>query len=100
MFWLLGVTVLQVTIDTNTISNNCSTFNNGSNRSDFGSLGFSSGTSGGGIQPIPEPGTLTLGYSVKGAALSHVSLVARTFHLFFSELINFLDSRLEFLLNR
>jgi hypothetical protein len=44
VFWLLGVTVLQVTIDTNTICNNCSTFNNGSNRSDFGSLGgFSSG---------------------------------------------------------
>ena len=75
MFWLLGVTVLQVTIDTNTISNNCSTFNNGSNRSDFGSLGFSSGTSGGGIQPIPEPGSLTL----LGLALGAGVLLLRKF---------------------
>jgi Ice-binding-like len=30
-----------VTMDTNTISNNCATFDNGSGRSDFGSVGFS-----------------------------------------------------------
>jgi hypothetical protein len=47
-----------VTMDTNTISNNCSTFDNGSGRSDFGSAGFSGG--GGSIQAVPEPGTATL----------------------------------------
>ncbi len=49
-----------VTMDTNTISGNCTAQAFGSGRSDSGSLGFSSGSSGGGIQPIPEPGTLTL----------------------------------------
>jgi hypothetical protein len=50
-----------VTMDTNIISDTCSSGGDfGTNRSDFGSLGFSSGTSGLGIQPIPEPGTLTL----------------------------------------
>jgi len=53
-----------VTMDTNTISGTCSaeaarTLGT-TLPSDFGSQGFSSGTSGGGIQPIPEPGTLTL----------------------------------------
>jgi hypothetical protein len=33
-----------VTMDTNIISNNCNTFNNGGSASDFGSLGFSGGT--------------------------------------------------------
>jgi type VI secretion system secreted protein VgrG len=46
-----------VTMDTNTISNNCSTFNNGSGRSDFGSAGFSGGS---GNQAVPEPGTIAL----------------------------------------
>lgn len=53
-----------VTMDTNTISNNCSLTgdNMGSGRSDFGSNGFSgSGTSSnGGGQTVPEPGTLAL----------------------------------------
>lgn len=42
-------------MDTNVVSNTC-TFNNGSGRSDYGSLGFS----GGSIQPVPEPGTVLL----------------------------------------
>ena len=33
-------------MDTNTISGNCSTFNGGTTRSDFGSLGFSGGNGG------------------------------------------------------
>ncbi|MBK5291468.1 MAG: DUF3494 domain-containing protein, partial [Acidobacteriia bacterium] len=46
-----------VTMDTNTISNNCSDggdFN--TNRSDFGSAGFSDGA----IEAIPEPGSVTM----------------------------------------
>jgi hypothetical protein len=46
-----------VTMDTNTISDNCvgaGAFDSG--RTDFGSAGFS----GGGVQAIPEPGTATL----------------------------------------
>ncbi|HYW42592.1 MAG TPA: DUF3494 domain-containing protein [Bryobacteraceae bacterium] len=43
-----------VTMNTNTISNNCATFPG--NSSDSGSAGFS----GGGIQAIPEPGTIAL----------------------------------------
>jgi hypothetical protein len=46
-----------VTLDTNTISNNCvgaGSFDSG--RTDFGSAGFS----GGGVQAIPEPGSATL----------------------------------------
>jgi hypothetical protein len=57
-----------VTMDTNTISNNC-TLNTGSGRSDFGSLGFSGG--GSGVQATPEPGTFTLlgvGFISFGAA--------------------------------
>jgi Ice-binding-like/PEP-CTERM motif len=50
-----------VTMDTNTISDNCTTQAFDSGRSDFGSNGFTSGgTSSGGLQPIPEPGTITL----------------------------------------
>ena len=45
-----------VTMDTNTISGNCSAFDGGSSRSDFGSSGFS----GGDVQAIPEPGTAML----------------------------------------
>ena len=44
-----------VTMDTNTISNDCIAFNNGdTSRSDSGSAGF------GGRQTVPEPGTLVL----------------------------------------
>lgn len=46
-----------VTMDTNTVSNNCSTYNGTSGRSDFGSAGFSGGS---GSQAIPEPGTIAL----------------------------------------
>jgi hypothetical protein len=46
-----------VTMDTNTISNNCSAYNGASGRSDFGSAGFSGGS---GIEAIPEPGTVAL----------------------------------------
>jgi hypothetical protein len=46
-----------VTMDTNTISDTCSVGGDfGSGRSDFGSAGFSAG----GIQAIPEPGTIPL----------------------------------------
>jgi hypothetical protein len=45
-----------VTLDTNVVSNNCSSFDNGSGRSDFGSAGFT----GGGVLAIPEPGTIAL----------------------------------------
>lgn len=51
-----------VTMDTNTISNNC--FGAGdieSGRNDYGSVGFSGfGNSGGGSQTVPEPATLAL----------------------------------------
>jgi hypothetical protein len=46
-----------VTMDTNTISDTCSAGGDyGSGRSDFGSAGFS----GGGVQAIPEPGSVGL----------------------------------------
>jgi type VI secretion system secreted protein VgrG len=46
-----------VTLDTNTISDDCiSPGDYGSGRSDYGSAGFS----GGGVQAIPEPGSVTL----------------------------------------
>lgn len=49
-----------VTLDTNTISNNCSAGGDyGGGRSDFGSAGFS-GFSAGGVLAIPEPGSVTL----------------------------------------
>ncbi|MEO8369663.1 MAG: ice-binding family protein [Candidatus Solibacter sp.] len=44
-----------VTMDTNTISDNCDSFNNSTLRSDFGSLGFS-----GASDAVPEPATLAL----------------------------------------
>ena len=47
-----------VTLDTNTVSNDCTAFNNGSARTDYGSLGFSGGLNG--IQSVPEPTTLAL----------------------------------------
>ena len=43
-----------VTLDTNTISNDCTAYNAGTTRTDFGSAGFSGG------QPVPEPATLAL----------------------------------------
>ena len=50
----------SVTLIDNLISGNCTSQNFDTGRSDFGSLGFSGGSGGGGLQPIPEPGTLTL----------------------------------------
>jgi len=51
-----------VTMDGNTISNNCDTTtgsgNYGTGRSDYGSVGFSGGFSG--SSPVPEPATLAL----------------------------------------
>jgi hypothetical protein len=47
-----------VTMDTNTISNDCNAFNDSTTRSDFSSVGFS-GPSGG-PTPVPEPGTFLL----------------------------------------
>jgi hypothetical protein len=47
-----------VTLDTNTVSNDCTAFNNGTARSDYGSVGFSGGLNG--IQAVPEPTTLAL----------------------------------------
>ena len=43
-----------VTMDTNTISNDCNAYNAGTRRTDYGSAGFSGG------QPVPEPATLAL----------------------------------------
>jgi len=47
-----------VTMDTNTISNDCSIDNGGTGRTDFGSGGFSS--PGGNAALVPEPGTASL----------------------------------------
>jgi type VI secretion system secreted protein VgrG len=50
-----------VTLDGNTISGSCSAGGDyGSDRSDFGSAGFSGGFSGGDVQPVPEPASVTL----------------------------------------
>jgi len=57
-----------VTMDTNTISNNCSSFNNLSGRSDFGSSGFSGGPAN--QSSVPEPGTFVLFGSVFAVVLS------------------------------
>jgi Ice-binding-like/PEP-CTERM motif len=45
-----------VTMDTNTISNDCNAYNGGTGRSDSGSLGFSGSTP----TPVPEPPSLLL----------------------------------------
>jgi hypothetical protein len=47
-----------VTLDNNTISNNCETFNGTSGRTDFGSVGFSG--DGSAVEAVPEPGTFAL----------------------------------------
>ena len=47
-----------VTLDTNTISNDCSAYNGGSSASDFGSAGYSGAISA--SQTVPEPATLML----------------------------------------
>jgi type VI secretion system secreted protein VgrG len=53
-----------VTMDTNTISNDCNTNNGGTGRSDFSSLGFSGGTAStpgpGPTTPVPEPASMLL----------------------------------------
>lgn len=46
-----------VTMDTNTLSNDCNAYNGGTTRTDFGSGGFGGG---GSSQPIPEPASLAL----------------------------------------
>jgi hypothetical protein len=56
-----------VTMDTNTISNNCTTFTVGG-RTDFGSVGFSGGES---PTTVPEPGTfLLIGLGIAAIARS------------------------------
>lgn len=54
-----------VTLDTNTISNDCLSFDGGTGRSDFGSNGFSStldtnGNGDDGSVPIPAPGAMVM----------------------------------------
>ena len=63
-----------VTLDTNTISNNCTTFNSGTGRSDFGSYGFSGGPAN--QSAVPEPGTFILFGSVFGGVFCSVAFKA------------------------
>jgi type VI secretion system secreted protein VgrG len=61
-----------VTMDTNTVSNNCDTYNASTGRTDFGSAGFS------GVSPaeaIPEPGTIQL------LGIGFIALMAASFRL-------------------
>lgn len=60
-----------VSMDTNTISNNCTTFHNDTTRSDFGSAGFSGGVVGVGVVPEPEV------YVMLAAGLGLMGFVAR-----------------------
>jgi hypothetical protein len=55
-----------VSMDTNTISNNCSTYDAGSGRSDFGSAGFSGNSA---TAATPEPSTASLLLLVGAPAL-------------------------------
>lgn len=60
-----------VTLDTNTISNDCRFLGGAAGRGDFSSMGFGSDiTVGGGTTPVPEPGTLALvGVALAGLVL-------------------------------
>lgn len=58
-----------ITMDTNVISNDCTTYNGLSAITDFGSFGFSG--SGSGLQAVPEPGmSVLLGLAVLGFAIA------------------------------
>ena len=56
-----------VTLDTNTVSNDCNTFNGSTLRTDYGSMGFS----GANAQNVPEPATIAIfGLGLFGIAAS------------------------------
>jgi len=64
-----------VTMDTNVVSNSCA-FDNGSGRSDFGSVGFSAQD----VNGVPEPGTFSLlGLALTGLAASRSRRVKAAF---------------------
>jgi type VI secretion system secreted protein VgrG len=60
-----------VTMDTNTVSNDCTLSNGGGARSDYGSMGFAAVGAG---AAIPEPGTVALfGFGLLGLCLSKLA---------------------------
>jgi hypothetical protein len=61
-----------VTMDSNTISNDCTAFAGDTGRSDYGSFGFGGGFDSAGV-PVSEPGMLTL----LGAGLFGLGLIRR-----------------------